>query len=244
MFTIIRRSQKRGNAHIQIMYPGEALPLGDTGLGTIGRIDQADIPGGTTIKMHPHVNDDILSYFRRGQVRHTDSAQFTELIGRQRLMLMQAGKVFFHEEKILEPLEGLQIFIRPSEKDGEPVVSFYDLPQPDSLNEWRLLASPTAATPLRFTSQTWIYDANLETGRALGLPPVPGPRLTVLLYVFQGTLAVNNEVLQKGECVVMQADEPLTVATSGGAELVLFFTDTHSIYYDGGAFSGNQYKEN
>ncbi|MCU0449525.1 MAG: pirin family protein [Bernardetiaceae bacterium] len=241
MLTIIRRSQKRGNAHIQILYPGEGLPSGDTGLGTIGRIDQADIPGGTTIKMHPHVNDDILSYFRRGQVRHTDSAQVTALIGRQKLMLMKAGRVFYHEEKILEPLEGLQIFIRPRERDTEPVVSFSDLPQADSLNEWRLLASPTAATPLRFTSQTWIYDATLQAGQSLELPPLPQTGLTALLYVFQGALTVNAEVLQKGECVIIQ-DEAVTLATPGGAELVLFFTDPHSPYYDGGAFSGNQFK--
>ncbi len=116
MLLKIDKNQKRGNPHIQIMYPGEILKNGDSGLGTLGRIDQAEIHAGTTIKMHPHVNDDILSYFRIGNVRHTDSSNFTEFISRKKLMLMKSGKVFYHEEQIIDKLEGLQIFIRPQKK--------------------------------------------------------------------------------------------------------------------------------
>jgi len=54
--------------------------------------------------MHPYINDDILSYFRIGKVKNTDSAGFTELISRSKLMLMKSGKVFYHEENILERL--------------------------------------------------------------------------------------------------------------------------------------------
>lgn len=42
MITIIDNSTKQGSAHIQILYPGIALNLKDTGFSTIGRIDQAN----------------------------------------------------------------------------------------------------------------------------------------------------------------------------------------------------------
>lgn len=80
-------SNKKGNSHIRILYPGLDLSESDTGYYSIGRIDQADIQSGAVIRMHPHVNDDILSYFRSGKVKHTDSEGFEEFITPGRLML-------------------------------------------------------------------------------------------------------------------------------------------------------------
>ncbi|MEJ7677960.1 MAG: pirin family protein [Segetibacter sp.] len=51
--------------------------------------------------MHPHINDEILTYLRSGKVKHTDSEGFSEFIEPTRLMLMKAGKSFYHEEKVL-----------------------------------------------------------------------------------------------------------------------------------------------
>ena len=105
-----------GNGPIKILYPGLAISEEDTGIGSIGRIDHPNFHGNTIIPMHPHINDEILSYFRSGEAEHSDSEGFVKIIGKNRLMLMKAGKSFYHEEKIMgaeEPLEGLQIFIRP-----------------------------------------------------------------------------------------------------------------------------------
>ena len=97
-----------GNGPIKILYPGTAVSNTDTGIGSIGRIDHPEIHGNTIIRMHPHINDEILSYFRTGQAEHTDSEGFVKTIGKKTLMLMKAGKSFYHEEKILgqdEPME-------------------------------------------------------------------------------------------------------------------------------------------
>jgi quercetin 2,3-dioxygenase len=240
MLQKIDLTQKRGNSHIQILYPGEVLQNGDTGLGTLGRIDHANINGGTTIRMHPHVNDDILSYFRVGNVKHTDSAGITEYIGRNKLMLMKSGKVFYHEEQIIDKLEGLQIFIRPKEKDAASEVLFYQLQEADSINEWRLLASPES-TPLRLSSQTWIFDAAMDNAKEFTMPALPSEKLTLLLYVFEGSVNVNADfTLEKGEAVIIK-EETVKLITNKKTELVLFVTDEASSYFDKGAFSGNQF---
>src|SRR5690554_4235601 len=142
----IDNSKKYGNSHISILAPGFELTDNDSGYYSIGRIDQAHIHPGVVIKMHPHVNDDILSYFR-------------------------SGKVFYHEEAILEEQEGLQIFIRPGEKDAKPEVIFQELEEVHSMNEWRLVASPDREkTPLQLSSQTWIYDMQITPGKTFELP--------------------------------------------------------------------------
>jgi redox-sensitive bicupin YhaK (pirin superfamily) len=241
MIKKIDNSKKAGNSHISILYPGTELTDNDTGYYSIGRIDQAHIRGGVVIKMHPHVNDDILSYFRTGKVKHTDSEGFTELITPTRLMLMKAGKQFYHEEEILEEQEGLQIFIRPGKKDNAPEVIFQELDVVHSLNEWRLIASPDKEkTPLELSSNTWIYDMQIIPGKSFSLPDEIKPDFGYLLYVFQGNIIVNQMInLSKGESLFIR-DENIQFETKDNAELVLFETDTKAPYYDGGMYSGNK----
>jgi hypothetical protein len=238
VITKFGRSNNVGNSHISIFYPGLLLGEGDSGVGSIGRIDQANISSGTTIKMHPHINDEILSYFRVGSVVHSDSTGFDERIGRGRLMLMKAGKVFFHEEKILDRLEGLQIFIRPGTADYEPEISFLDLEPEDSINEWRLLASYKPSSSLRFTSKTEIYDISLQSDQRIPLPLSELPNQVKILYVFQGEATVNNHItLNKGEGVIIEEGE-VHISASLGAEVVLFVTDRMQDCYKEGMFSG------
>lgn len=241
MLKKIDNSKKAGNSHISILYPGLDLSDNDTGYYSIGRIDQANIGAGAVIKMHPHINDDILSYFRTGKVKHTDSEGFEEFITPGRLMLMKAGKIFHHEEAVQENVEGLQIFIRPGEKDNEPEVVFQELDKVHSTNEWRLIASPDGTkTKLKLSSKTWIYDMQIMPGKSFELPTVFETGTNCLLYVFQGNILVNDHIgLGKGESLFIE-DENIHFLTDTDAELVLFVTDTRSSYYDGGMYSGNQ----
>lgn len=242
MLKKIDLSQKLGTSHISILYPGQSLGWKDSGLGSIGRIDQANINGGTTIKMHPHINDEILSYFRTGRVVHHDSAGITETISRKKLMLMKAGRVFYHEEKIIDGLEGLQIFIRPLTADDEPEVLFQDLDDEDSFNAWRLLASNNKNSKFNFTSETEIFDMTLTQGHTLALPPTNLHNAMYILYTFQGILEVNEGItLSKGECLIFD-EMRITMSTYSSAEVVLFITNQDQPCFKGGMFSGNKNK--
>ena len=241
MLKVLDKSIKTGNSHISILYPGIALSSNDTGYYSLGRIDQAQIQAGAVIKMHPHVNDDILSYFRSGAIRHTDSENYSELITSSHLMLMKAGKRFYHEEAVEQDMEGLQIFIRPGKKDATPEVIFQELDEVHSVDQWRLIASPDKEkTKLQLSSQTWIYDMQVTKGKVFSLPEDAKSGFGYVLYVFQGKVTVNDAVkLGKGESVFVQ-DENISFSTDDYAELVLFVTDTSAPYYDGGMYSGNQ----
>ncbi|GAA4160640.1 pirin family protein [Chryseobacterium ginsenosidimutans] len=227
---------------IKILYPG-LDSTADSGIGSIGRIDHATFRGKHKIPMHPHVNDEILSYFRTGKVKHSDSEGFSENLDGKKIMLMKAGKRFYHEEDIdgqAEPHEGLQIFIRPGKKDLKPEVIFQDLDELYSDNKWRLLASPWVETKFRFSSQTWIFDTRLSADTSIVLPELPKDGLTGLLYVYQGSVMINQEIsLEKNDALVFK-DEKFTISTSSGAELVLFFTDENSSIFKGGMYSGNK----
>lgn len=233
-----------GHGPIKILYPGLAISKTDTGIGSIGRIDHPEFHGNTVIKMHPHINDEILSYFRTGETEHRDSEGFVKMIGENTLMLMRAGKSFYHEEKIMvedEPLEGLQIFIRPGQKDLQPEVTFLDLETVHSENNWRLLASPGTETVFQFSSRTWLYDMKLLKKSSTLLPKLPKDNLTYLLYVFKGKVKVNGDIsLEKMESLIIKNEEIIIDTKDEEAELVLFITDEDAETYDGGMYSGNQ----
>ncbi|MEO6980895.1 MAG: pirin family protein, partial [Mucilaginibacter sp.] len=120
MLQIISNQQKiikkNGGFGIEILFPGKGTGSDDSGIGTIGRIDQATVTPGTLVPMHPHQDDEILTYLRSGVVQHKDTEGNVEFITNKRLMMMNAGSKFQHEELVLPPgggLTALQIFIRP-----------------------------------------------------------------------------------------------------------------------------------
>ncbi len=243
MLSKISKDTLIGNGPIQMFFPGIKLNNNDTGLASIGRIDHANFKGDNIIKMHPHINDEILTYLRIGYIEHIDSEGNSAKIDNTKLMLMKAGKLFHHEEKIIdkgESFEALQIFIRPKTKDLNPVVTFHELKSPFSLNKWRLLASPSEDTDLQFTSDTWIYDFKTNTESKFQLPKLAKDNLTCILYIFNGSVIINDEIKLSKKDSLLIKDENIDIITDKNTELVLFVTDENSEYYDQGMFSGNQ----
>jgi len=248
MFTKIDNSAKLRKQHggfgIDILYLGLLLPeLNDTGIGTIGRIDHARVMPGTLIPMHPHRDDEILTYLRSGKVKHKDSEGFSDFISAKRLMLMNAGKRFYHEELTLEEggiLSGLQIFIRPEESGLQPQVQFHDFPERFSTNQWRKVAGKGDDFPLTFRSATWFYDIRMAKGNKLTLPSLPIENTSLLFYVFEGEVSVSNgDTLKTGESLFMEGEQPKFMALKE-SDVVLFISDKYSPYSEAGMYSGNQ----
>lgn len=250
MLTKIDNTLKYGKQHggfgIQILYPGLIMPeLNDTGFYTIGRIDHAQITPGTLIPMHPHQNDEILTYLRSGKVMHKDSEGHSDIISNQKLMLMKAGSEFYHEEKTLEEggiLEGLQVFIRPEIEGLLPEVQFHQLSEAYSVNQWRKIAGKSDDYPLQIRSNTWILDMQLQQGEETFLPELPFENTSFLFYVFNGHIQVNANVqLSNGESALIENEHPTFIANET-SDIVLFVTRKNATYFEGGMYSGNLHK--
>lgn len=240
----IKYGKQRGGFGIEILYPGVILPnSGDTGIAGIGRIDQAKVTPGTLIPMHPHIDDEILTYLRAGKVKHLDSEGTIAEISNSKLMMMNAGAGFYHEELVLHEggtLEGLQIFIRPETGGLKPQVQFYDLPEPFSINQWRQLAGKGENYPLEIRSSTWILDIQMTEGNTQTLPEISLENPLSLFYMFKGKIKVNDDVLlQTGESLVIE-NENSTFEALETSDVVLFVTDRNAVFYEGGMYSGDQ----
>lgn len=224
---------------VEILYPGLTLTSDDSGIGPIGRIDRAQVQPGHLIGMHPHKDDEILTYIHSGQMLHRDTVGNEKKLDKTHFMMMNAGHTFQHEELMLgnRPVRALQIFLRPNAGDLEPMVQFHEFPEEDSVDRWRLIAGPSAA-PLKVRSDVRVFDARIAEAVHLRLPAEETRRNT-LLYVYSGKVSIAGEVISEGESAFSTAayDDLTAWAESG---VLLFSMDPAAEVYRGGMFSGNQ----
>jgi quercetin 2,3-dioxygenase len=241
--TKIHPGRKRGDFDqgfgVEILYPGLTLTADDSGIGPIGRIDRAQVQPGHLIGMHPHKDDEILTYIRGGEMLHRDTVGNEERLDKTHFMMMNAGHTFQHEELMLGdgPVRALQIFLRPSEADLEPMVQFHEFPKEDSVDSWRLIAGPRVA-PLKVRSDVRVFDARVGEGVDLR-PPVSETGRHLLLYVYAGKVSVGDEIVADGESV-FAAEEDFGIEGLEESDVVLFSFVPAANVYRGGMFSGNQ----
>lgn len=244
MIQILRRDATavygRGPFRIRRIRPGliAGQPMPDPVVGPLSVVDHATLDVGTVVAMHEHVNDEIFSYLWRGVMLHEDSTgQRVELTPR-RLMMMNAGKRFFHEESTPTiPVEMLQIFIRPEATDLAPQVQFYERPASFTDGQWHLLGGPAGSNaPLLIRNQVFVYDAHPQAGVELAIPTVTGFQQWV--YVMDGAITVGDHMLTKGDAISDPSAALPTLHAKSAATVVAFLTNPAAPASLAGSHSG------
>jgi redox-sensitive bicupin YhaK (pirin superfamily) len=230
-----------GPFQLRRIWPGASLGRAeDAGFGGLGLIDHARLQPGLLVRMHEHRNDEIISYLRSGRMRHTDSSGTSEVISPDRLMVMNAGHGFSHEEAVVgnEPIEMLQIFVRPEAADLEPDVQFLSLNEAERNGQWRLLTGPVGSAAPSFVRQAiYLYDAHVSAGANIDLPTVPG--VDQWLYVFRGKVSVGGQQAETHTALTFGADESVrNVMALTETDLVLFLVDRRAPFSRAGTLSG------
>jgi redox-sensitive bicupin YhaK (pirin superfamily) len=231
----------QGPFQLRRIRPGIALGQpDDAGFGGLGIIDHARLQPGLVVRMHEHRDDEIISYMRKGHMQHTDSGGQREVLSSSRLMVMNAGRGFSHEEEVVgdEQIEMLQIFIRPEAASMEPGVQFVDLDESGRDGQWRLLSGPKGSAAPTFVRQAiYLYDTHLPAGERIDLPSRPG--FDRWLYVFAGKVTVGEEEAATHTALMIGANETapdVTAATD--ADLVVFLVDRSAKFSREGTISG------
>lgn len=232
----------KGKFIIRMVSPGRAVhdTADSFGLGPLGRMDHSTLEPGMVIPMHPHVNDEILSYMRKGQMMHRDSHGHVELLYGHYMMMMNAGKLFYHEETCMDDaddkIEMLQIFFRPKEDDLEPKVQFHNFEFYHSLDIWRMIGGPEDSdAPLKIRSEAWFFDTHLHKS-TIATPELEKDGHVGFLYVFEGSVSSDGEVFSKGDSVVLENEQILLTANES-ADLVFFILDKKSPYSRNGMYA-------
>ena len=170
---------------------------------------------------------------------HRDSSGAEFPLTPKHLSVMNAGNGISHEEGVPEtgePVELLQIFIRPREDNLEPGIQHHEFSEAKSRNDWRLLLGPEDSdAPLKARNATWIYDAHLS-GTTLAL--VESNDIARLLYVFKGEVIVGENRIEAGDSMLFVNENNVRVISESSAEVVLFLVDQGAAASRSGTLSG------
>ncbi len=220
-------SRDQGKFRVHFNFPGRNHPdHEDHGYGPLATVVESFMDPDTLISMHPHRNEEIISWVPEGVMRHDDGDGNKLVTDSDHLMVMGAGSEFWHEERTLAddpPLRMLQIFVRPHSLDLEPTIQHEPI---DDLvaGEWRHLFGPEDSdAPLSVRNEVDCFDARLDEGTSLELPEMAGR--DAYFYVFGGSVEAGGTRFDEAESGLFVGDGGLTLTAREDALVVAFLID-------------------
>ena len=220
-------TQNQGTFRIRLNFPGRAVPgHDDHGYGPLATVVESFMDPDTLIPMHPHRNEEIVSWVPAGVMRHDDREGNDLVTDPETLLVMNAGSGFWHAERTLAedpPLRMLQIFVRPHSLGLEPEIQHEPLPDPVA-NQWRHVFGPDgSAAPAFVRNAVHLHDIRLDAGETVDLPTTP--EWDTYLYVFDGTVTAAGTDLDATESGVFVGDAAASVSARTDATVVAFVID-------------------
>lgn len=221
----------QGGFTINVNFPGHNVPgHTDHGYGPLSVIAESLLEPDTWIRLHEHANEEIISWVPAGAMRHNDPTVGELVTDSDHLMIMNAGRSFWHEERTLadDPhLRMLQIFVRPHSLDLEPGIQHGRL-TPPVMGQWRHLFGPEGSdAPFSVRNEVHLYDIRLDSGATIELPSLP--QWDTYFYVFSGAVVVEGNRFDEAESGLLQGQSGLKMDAEVEAEeetlLVAFLID-------------------
>ena len=180
-------------------------------------------PGtGVNVRSHPHIGLATVTYLFEGEILHRDSLGFVQAIRPGAVNWMTAGRGIVHSEKVTEEimargqrLHGLQIWVAlPTEHEEiAPGFQHYDASDIPSVTvdgvEIRVVIGSAfcATSPVKTQSAMLYVEVNLEPGQEVAIPEAE----ELGVYVVEGGVAVNDELVDSGVLAVLASGATGTV---------------------------------
>lgn len=167
--------------------------------GALRVLNDDCVAPGKGFQTHPHKNMEIVSIPLKGMLEHGDSQKNSRVITAGDIQVMSAGTGIFHSEtngSATEPVEFLQIWIMPRERNTHPAYNDYSIRELERKNELALIVSPDGSTPASLLQDTWFSIGKVEAGQKLGyhLHQTHGG---TYIFLIEGEIMVDGTVLQR-----------------------------------------------
>jgi quercetin 2,3-dioxygenase len=174
--------------------------------GALRVLNDDIVRGGTGFGKHSHQDMEIISIPLAGSLEHRDSMGHSEVIGPLDVQVMSAGTGIYHSEfnyKKDEPVNFLQLWVHPREKNIQPRYDQRTFDQGDWNNAVHILVTPdkeSKAGGLWICQDAWISRAALQPGTSLPYPlHLPGNR--VFVFVIKGEIMIENQAAGKRDAI-------------------------------------------
>jgi redox-sensitive bicupin YhaK (pirin superfamily) len=194
------------------------------GWGNLRVINEDRVAAGMGFGKHGHRNMEIISYVLSGELAHEDSMGNIEGIPPGDVQRMSAGSGVMHSEfnhAKDQTTHFLQIWIEPNVLEIEPSYEQKTIPLSDKQGKLRLVASPDGAQgSLKIFADAKVY-AGLFDGQQLAQLQID-PKRKAYVHLIQGSLDINDQTLEGGDALLIEAESQLTISNGKSAEVLVF----------------------
>lgn len=216
-----------GDLRLRMHRPGAIVPgHGDHGYGPLAAVAESMLPPGGEVPPNEHRNEEIISWVPQGVMRHDDRMEGKRVVDAEHLLVMNTGRRMTHREWTLESdpeLRMLQVFVRPSGLELDPVIQHGEVP-PIEPGRWRTLVGPVGENaPFFVRNAVEMHDGRFSAGSRGMLPRREGWHRYV--FVYAGEVMIGDVVLGPSGNAVVPADTELEFTAEVDAVVACFLVD-------------------
>ncbi|RAV27729.1 pirin family protein [Sinomicrobium soli] len=230
MKTIVHRADSRGhadhgwlNAHHSFSFANYYNPQ-RMNFGVLRVLNDDIISGGMGFGMHPHDNMEIITIPLRGDLEHKDSMGNTGRIKSGEIQVMSAGTGVFHSEYNPDPdreTNLLQIWVMPDKRNVTPRYDQISIREYHRKNELYQVVSPDAGAQGTWIHQdAWFFLGDFDGGTTSSYT-LRKKGNGVYLFVMEGSVSVDGEVLEKRDAIGISDTGAFTVKAESEARFLL-----------------------
>lgn len=173
---------------------------------------------------HPHDNMEIISIPLKGALAHKDSTGSEHVINTGDVQIMSAGSGLYHSEynaSKKEPVNFLQIWIFPKERDIEPRYEQKTYDAEGRQNNFQLVVSPQKKSDALWINQDAYFSlANLEKGKNINYN-VKLKGNGIYVFVLEGSVTAANEKLNKRDAAGIEGTDSIDITAEENSELLV-----------------------
>ncbi|WP_045690226.1 pirin family protein [Hymenobacter sp. AT01-02] len=194
-----------------------------TGFGLLRVFNDDFVQAGKGFGLHAHSNMEIISVMLAGRMNHKDSLGYSEEVTTDWVQIMSAGSGLRHEEYNIgdDQVNFLQIWIEPKLQNVTPRYQRRHFPAEKRRNQLTTIVSNEEGTAHCWINQNaklslGFFDAGQQVDYRLN--PL---NKSVFLFVLEGQLTVNGQVVQQRESIGLWETDLISVAVDRESKFIL-----------------------
>ncbi|HVI46249.1 MAG TPA: pirin family protein [Chitinophaga sp.] len=192
--------------------------------GALRVLNDDEVKGGMGFGAHPHDNMEIVSIVLDGSLEHRDNTGRHEVIRKNDVQAMSAGKGVVHSEfnaSKTDDARFLQIWVFPKERNIEPRYDQRTFDPATRENEMQVIVAPDGNNgALQLHQDTWFTLGKFDEGHEVEISS-KFPGSGSYLFLISGEIKVADEILQARDAIGISDYNNITVKVLKPAEFLL-----------------------
>jgi quercetin 2,3-dioxygenase len=193
--------------------------------GALRVLNDDIIAAGAGFGTHPHDNMEIITIPLGGAIEHKDSMGNIGVIHAGEIQVMSAGSGITHSEynhSQTEPASALQIWVFPKERNIKPRYDQKSFEDVLETNKLVTLVSPDKENKdaLWVNQDATFSMGDFEAGQKIDYK-VSQPTNGVYIFIIEGSVKVNNQVINKRDALGVYDTASLTIDTEENTRILI-----------------------